>query len=450
MSRSFSRHFQGHSPRRGLLARALWVLGAATQLVIQPIAAATAAPAAPATPAATATTVAPAAVFLTLDQALARAEAVSGLVRLARAERSVVAARDVGARIAVPANPVIALGAGPRREESAGTRREGVQYAVHIEQTLEVANQSGARGSEVARAVDVASWREELALTETRARVRAVYIGALLATAQVQSARSREELAQQLVDGVQTRVTSGAASNVDLELARLEHGRAVRDRNLAELAVAVALADLRLLLAMRPGSAVELTSPLLSPEPPKALETLLGRAHERRAELRVLEASQVTLDATVVRLRREALPNPTLFLDLQRDLPGQIYVGGGIALPLPTWRRNQGELAVTRAEHRRLTEEGDVVMREIDAEVERAYRAVLARAQVATVVSSEVLPAAESGVDLVTQGWRAGKFDLFRVIQASREASDARRSQLETLGALWEASIAIDRATGTP
>ncbi|MEO8212728.1 MAG: TolC family protein, partial [Myxococcales bacterium] len=154
--------------------------------------------------------------------------------------------------------------------------------------------------------------------------------------------------------------------------------------------------------------------------------------------------------AAVVRLRREAVPNPTVFLDLQRDLPGQVYVGGGIALPLPVWRRNQGELALARAERSRLREEGDVTALQIAAEVERSYRAALAHAQMVAVVEKEVLPAAEAGVELVTQGWRAGKFDLFRVIQASREASDARRSQLETLGALWEANIALDRATGTP
>ncbi len=387
---------------------------------------------------------------LTIDDALRRAEAASALVRRARAERSAVQARDVGASVILPANPVLALGAGRRREQVDGVRQEGVQHSLHLEQSLEVGNQRGARRAEVAKAVEVATWRETWARAETRARVRAVYVGAQLASAQVRAARRREELVQRLVEGVRTRVDTGAASQVDMELARLERGRAARERITAEVATSVALSDLRVLVAMDPDTALDLTSPLGTPVLPPSLPTLLAHARDRRAEFRILAASQSEIDAAVVRLRRENVPNPTLFLDLQRDLPGQTYVGGGIALALPVWRRNQGELALARAERGRLTEEQDVITREVAAEVERAYRAVLAYGEMVQALEKEVLPAAEAGVDLITQGWRAGKFDLFRVIQASREESDARRSHLESLGALWEATIAIDRATGTP
>jgi outer membrane protein TolC len=62
----------------------------------------------------------------------------------------------------------------------------------------------------------------------------------------------------------------------------------------------------------------------------------------------------------------------------------------------------------------------------------------------------DVLPAAEAAVALMTEGWRAGKFDLFRLLQTARDASEARRLYLETLGLLWESAIALDRAVGAP
>ena len=40
------------------------------------------------------------------------------------------------------------------------------------------------------------------------------------------------------------------------------------------------------------------------------------------------------------------IPSPTLFVEMQRDLPGQYFIGGGLAVPIPVWRRQQGELAL--------------------------------------------------------------------------------------------------------
>jgi len=388
--------------------------------------------------------------MLTLDQALARAEEASGLVRRARAEREVVASRDVGASLLLPANPVVAGSAGPRHEDDPGGRLSGTSYALRLEQTVEIAGQRGTRRAEVARSIEVARWREAVARAEVRARVRATYVGAQLAEAQAQAARRRVELVQKLVDGVQTRVDTGAASSVDLQLARVERGRAVRERLEAELAKASALAQLRVLIGLGTERPVVLTAEVGQPAPVSSLDGLLVRARAQRSELKALGASHDEVDAVLVRLRREAVPSPTLFLDLQRDLPGQLYLGGGVALPLPVWRRNQGELAVARANRARLDTETEAAEREIDAEVATAYHGLEANQQIVDTLEHEVLPAAEAAVELTTQGWRAGKFDLFRVIQASREASDARRNQLESLGALWQAAIAVDRATGTP
>jgi cobalt-zinc-cadmium efflux system outer membrane protein len=151
-----------------------------------------------------------------------------------------------------------------------------------------------------------------------------------------------------------------------------------------------------------------------------------------------------------VRLRREAIPSPTLFVDVERDLPGQLFVGGGLALPIPVWRRQQGELALARAERSRVEDELALVARDVALEVERAFGAERAQREMAELIDREVLPAAESAVTLMTEGWRAGKFDLFRLLQTSRDASEARRLYLETLGSLWESTIALDRAVGAP
>jgi cobalt-zinc-cadmium efflux system outer membrane protein len=390
-------------------------------------------------------------VTLDVEEAARRAAEASPVARRARALRGTVEARRVGADHLLPSNPGVALSAGPTTTDVAGTRTRDLGLAGHVEQTLEIAGQRGARRAEVERAVDAARARERLADVEARARGRAAYVAAWLASAQLEAARRREALVTQLEVSVRTRVSSGAASDVDLHLATLERGRVERERHEFVQAAGDALAELRALLALAPETGVTLAAALTAPA--RALPTLadaLARAAERRAELQALDADRSELDATIVRLRREAVPSPTLFLDVERDRPGELLTRGGLAIPLPLWRRNQGPIAVARAEQARVDVERTLATREISLEVDRALRAATVRRAQVAVDDAAILPAADQALELLTQGWRAGKFDLFRIIQASREAGDAHRRALEDLGRLWEATIDLDRATGTP
>jgi cobalt-zinc-cadmium efflux system outer membrane protein len=397
--------------------------------------------------------VGPRVVRLTLEEALRHAEETSPLVRRARAERDTVAARDVGASALLPANPVIAGGAGPRREgpPSSSISDRGLQYFVHAEQMVEVGGQRSARRAVVSQALHTAELRVVVARAETRARVRAAYVGTQLALARVEAATQREALVSKLLEAVKARVAGGASSNVDLELARLERGSAARTRIDATLAAADALARLRLLVGMHPAEKLELDQQVTAPAiRGVALADLLARAQAQRAELAALTSGIGEIDADIVRLRREVIPSPTLFVEMQRDLPGQYFIGGGLAVPIPVWRRHQGELALARADRSRVVEERTLVERDVALEVERAFQAETAQREMTQLLDREVLPAADAAVTLMTEGWRAGKFDLFRLLQTSRDASEARRLHLETLGLLWESSIALDRAVGAP
>jgi cobalt-zinc-cadmium efflux system outer membrane protein len=323
-------------------------------------------------------------------------------------------------------------------------------FAAHAEQTIEIAGQRGTRQAEVARAVEAARTRELLAEVETRARARATYVAALLAEAQLEAARRREALAAQMEESVRTRVATGAASDIDLQLATLERSRIQRDRYEFVQAAGDAIAELTTLLALPPETRVRLTTQVAAPQGDlPALDVAIARAEQQRADLKALDARRSELDAAIVRLKREAVPSPTLFLDFARDVPGEVFFRGGLAIPLPLVRRNQGQIAQVRAEQASVDVERTIGTREVALEVDRALRAATTRRAQVELDEKEVVPAAEAALDLLTQGWRAGKFDLFRIIQASRESGDARRRALENLGHLWEARIELDRAMGT-
>jgi outer membrane protein, heavy metal efflux system len=250
---------------------------------------------------------------------------------------------------------------------------------------------------------------------------------------------------------VRAGVGGGASSTVDLELPRRARGSAARGRVDAALASIDSLARLRVLVGMPPGAPVVVDAAGASPAPRDGdLGTLVERARSQRAELAAVVSSGEEIDADIVRLRREIVPSPTLFVDVERDLPGQLFVGGGLAIPIPVWRRQQGELALARADRFRVDEELALVERDVALEVERAFQAERAHREIVELLARDVLPAAEATITLMTEGWRAGKFDLFRLIQTSRDASEAKRLYLETLGLLWDSAIELDRAVGAP
>ncbi len=389
---------------------------------------------------------------LSLEDAIARAETQSPLIRRADRNQEVVAALRTGAALVLPSNPTAAVALGDRRDKSSSVPlSQGLEWGVRVEQAVEIAGQRSTRLAEVAQAMAAAKARAQLARIETRARVRAAYFGVLIAEAQAKSARHREELAEQVLASARARVQAGAAAVVETNLAVAEVGRAQHERIEADLGVGDARRGLSRLLGLPDAAIIQLASPLaLPPLPVTPLPELVAAAQSRRQEVQMLEANKSQLDAMLVRLRREVVPSPTLFVEVQQQQPGQLYVGSGLGLSLPLWRRNQGEIAVTRAERRRIEEEQSLLEQEIALEVSALYRSTFARHQQATLWKSEIVPAIESNLDLVGQGWRAGKFDLFRVVQVAREAAEAQRKQLEALGSLWQSVIELDRAVGRP
>lgn len=387
-----------------------------------------------------------------LEEALARAAETSPAVQRARLERRAVEAEAVGAGVLFPANPVVVVAAGSRSDKSGSVPpASGGEVGVRVEQQVEIAGQRGTRLTEVERAVDAARARERVALAESRARVRSTYIGTLLAREQVRFSEQRLELAERVRTSVQQRSGLGAGSDVDLNLAILEVGRA--DQELAAAKVGAVAADqaLRRLLDLPRGPPLELSSALGVPAiPAEEVEALISQAKARRAELTALSASRTQLEATLDRLSREVIPSPTLFFEWASQQPKQNYLGGGIALPLPVWRQNQGEKARVRAAQERLDGERVLVEREVEAEVEVASASARALVTEAQRWEREIAPAAAANAELVARGWQAGKFDFFRVVQALRESAEARAQQLRLLGTAWAAVIDLDRAAGNP
>jgi outer membrane protein TolC len=58
------------------------------------------------------------------------------------------------------------------------------------------------------------------------------------------------------------------------------------------------------------------------------------------------------------------------------------------------------------------------------------------------------IPEARKALALVEAGWRAGKFDVFRVNAAARDVVRLGQARIDVLGAAWREHVAMQRLAG--
>ena len=391
---------------------------------------------------------------LSLADALSRASVAAPELVRAQNELRSIDARRAGAALWFPNNPYATFMWGPRRERQAdGSTLSALQWQFHVEQSLELAGQRWTRLDAVAAASAAGRDQVEYARRSSEAQVKGLYVQCLLSGQRVQVALQREAVSRQLLVSAQTRVALGAAGEVEGNLAQIEVGRVVGERQDIEVERESCLAALRMMTAIPPATAVALTSRELTQLPPglpvqEGLAALVERAYSSRADLRGIYKQKAALHMENRRLLREIVPNPVLSFDWQKDLDGQVFIGGTVGLALPLWNRNQGGLAQVRAAEQNRMAEQRLLLNRIAAEVGQAVATLHLRRSQVDAFLRDALPPAERNVDLLRRGWQAGKFDLFRVITALREQTEVRTRYLLMLEQLWMSAISLERAVG--
>jgi outer membrane protein TolC len=387
---------------------------------------------------------------LSLDAFVQRVEDTSPEVRRARAMQRVMEARRVGAELWQQNNPSVFAGVGRRRDTSVSVPpATGPEWTLHIEQQLDTFGSRSARGAEVDASTATARIRVQQARREARARARLAYISALVAEADLQLSERQLTLADELVRITETRLDAGAAHGMELQLARAEAGRAAASVAQVRQRRDETLLQLRWLAAMEWAGQVSLATELgAPPRLSETVESLETRAVTQRLELRVLASTHEQLDATILRLRREALPSITLFADVMSQQPQQLYAGGGLGVTLPIFNAKDGEVATTRAEQQQVDDEHDLTEREVRLQVRQALAACAARWEVLHALEERVQPATEAHAQMSLEGWRAGKLEFAWVVQSLRDAATVRRQRLEALAQVWAASIELARVGG--
>ncbi|MFQ5536879.1 MAG: TolC family protein [Gemmatimonadota bacterium] len=330
----------------------------------------------------------------------------------------------------LPFNPEFVI-----ESEQVGNGRTLQAYEGEFSQEIEWAGQRGLRKQaarlDLARANATVRNAERL----TTQAAAAAFYRAAAAQRRVRVAEEILDLNRNLLAAVSEMLVSGAVSELEANLARVESGRA-QSRVLTERRdAASAFLELKRILALPETLTVRVTDSFpQAPDPAEfSLDTLAAQALARRPDMesaaRGVEVSRSLLSLT----RREALPNLRLSVPFDRlEGPGSEQVGIGVGISIPLWNRNQGTADELRAEVERTRYELEAVERAIRSEVSDALQRYASASAEERMASRVILGPARQSQEMLQAAYRAGKIDLPGLLLIRNELLDAELDYWES------------------
>jgi cobalt-zinc-cadmium efflux system outer membrane protein len=158
--------------------------------------------------------------------------------------------------------------------------------------------------------------------------------------------------------------------------------------------------------------------------------------------------AQARLERARFALRRacaQRVPNVDVQASVQHDNSTQDEIAGvQVGLPVPIWNRNQG--GIQRAQGELLAAQSGIERVEFDLyqRLASSYQRYANARQQVEIYRKDILPDANSSLDLVTQGYQQGEFGYLALLTAQRTYFQTNLAYLESLRELQQASALID------
>lgn len=295
--------------------------------------------------------------------------------------------------------------------------------------------------------VVAAEWR---LVSQTRRQWLAVVAAEKMAELLGQEAALRD----QVVAHLKRRRELGEGTELEVATAELERAQAQRDLRLAGAEVEALRRRLNGILGLPPHHQLSLTDS----EKPLTItlfdelseEELDRRLLAGRFELRALESSYQQAEHELRLAIAQQYPRLRIGPSFGHEPDGTDYLGLGIALPIPLFDRNQGEIAEKLSLRARRRAEYVATLHSLrSAAHDSQARLQRAKSEVATQ-EGELLPVLTRTTSLFERAFSARDISILEWVTARQRALTARRGFLDALVRYRGALIDLESATGLP
>ena len=290
---------------------------------------------------------------------------------------------------------------------------------------------------DIAQAMAEIRNRERLLIGET---VRA-FIAVAATTEQIAARRELLGINQNFAQLSEQRLQAAQASQVDVNLARIEAQRLQQEISLLEIEYQTNLLALKQKLGLKPDARLSVDGSL------QAIAERLGArggaesAFARRPDLRALELAGDRARAEVRLARAEAWGDPTFGLTFENDrstddpqgLKTDRYLGVRVAVPLPFYNRNQGKVREQLAAGSQAQAQAQALQLSIRNEIAEARMRAERFGGLLANYQKALLPLVTQNTDLLRQGYAAGKADFSLIVQSQTQRGTLRTGYVDSL-----------------
>jgi cobalt-zinc-cadmium efflux system outer membrane protein len=321
-----------------------------------------------------------------------------------------------------------------------------------FEQQLELGGVRGRR-IELARSeVPLAAIEYSTLERQVRRKVREAYYGVVLARGITAFQLRLLEIAKRLQGIAQTRFDAGDVPQLETVQADLIVARAETDLEVSRQQEKTAFGQLTILLNEPPGIDWELATPMDATLSSSSMEELVLRGQQSNPELQHLAQEQRIEEAHRFLLQAQRTPHVSLQFGSDFNSPPDFRAGprGQLAVELPLFSRNQGELAQSQATSRFLESEAQANRRAVAGRLQVAYLDLVARQKQVELYHDKLLPAGRKLAALAEESYRSGKSGILNVLDAQRSAQQLEREYLDSLFGMQARFAELEETIGAP
>lgn len=366
-------------------------------------------------------------------QTISRQQAVDSA--LTRGGRLAVAIADTAAA----SSRILAAGAFENPSFSATYSKSAPQLHFTVDVPIPVPGLRSARIASAQAGLRGATYRLRYEKAAIRLAADTAYTRVIAAAAKARLTARNALVADTLVQMTIVRRNAGDASELEVEMARVNAGQ---QHNLAiadSVELAAAVVDLQSVMGLSMAAPTLLIDDSIALPDTVAPAVPVGTPLQIAAAVEDVSAASGSLKGE----RRSAIGAPSLMGGFETRDPSEkgLLPTFGVTVPLPLLNRNQGGIATAKAELQRSKASLALARVEYQAEVSHARRersAALAR----VARDRTLLAAANRVAQMSITAYKAGAMALPNVFEAQRNARDVLRDLIDDLSA---ASVADAR-----